>query len=815
MITELQTLAIAKNYRHGIGRDMDNRNVRFGSLFLWVIFCLQMTYSGFLLLGKIAVTLADKHALTRRGFHFFLPERELPIYALGILLALSVVAVSAALHRLGARSLFGSQLPFSSSSENLRLFLGLLNSILFSFTYLFLCNSVVCRISTVQNAANILLGVLFVSWLVTFTICCSEVRIRRFRAKLLERAHIHESGFTPPRASHSENSNFKDSPQTDNVFQFGRLGRLCFDVAIPILLFFIIYIPQANLITGSDFATEQLHHIDYFFMGPALAFAQGGALGTDVYCQYGVGYPVLFSLLTRFAPLTYSTFITFSVLYGWLYFVGVYLFLRILLKRVEWAAFGVLIALSLQLFHGVSSQHALWQYPSSTVMRSPCDIWFLFALLRHCQTKSRYWLYFAAIATGLAVFFETDTGVYLLLSFGAYLAISKFSDGKTEVGSAPLIRLADCLLCGAISLVTLGVGLWTASRGTLFNAAFFKGWLEVFRLYPSGISMLPLIASQEAICISFLFLLAYLLAAASNLHACILQSARRESPLLVAIALFGMCLLLQFIGRSHPFNLYHASIPLSLLLTWYGFQATSKLKNTIDSWVPDTKKVGSGNSKAVSVPLTKALVLILSAAIACLALGLLNNDAFRNYPNLLKTLTNPKAKEETFLLLPELNDIAIPLRLKEYAKDFHAATQDARKMTEGGKSVMFIVNNEPIYHLASGSKAPYRYAPLLPALMSKSMLRRVIIELEERPVDYAFIAPENEKGYSVDIGNIKDTRDSSLALADSIHSHYTFERNSGRFEIWKHNAARSADIESPSMPKSVSGNSRQNKNTRR
>ena len=319
--------------------------------------------------------------------------------------------------------------------------------------------------------------------------------------------------------------------------------------------------------------------------------------------------------------------------------------------------------------------------------------------------------------------------------------------------------------------------------------------------------MLPLIASQEAICISFLFLLTYLLAAASSLHACILQSARRESPLLAAIALFGMCLLLQFIGRSHPFNLYHASIPLSLLLTWYGFQATCKLKYAFDSWVSDKNKIVSGRSKTNSGLQTKAFVLIPATANVCLALGLLNNDAFRNYPNLLNGLTNPKAKEETFLLLPELNDIAIPIRLKEYAEDFHAATQDARRMTQEGKSVMFVVNNEPIYHLASGSKAPYRYAPLLPALMSKSMLRRVIVALEEKPVDYAFIAPENERGYGVDIGNIKDTHDSSAALADSIHSHYAFERNSGRFEIWKRKIDPGVGTNNPSVAKSVSGNS--------
>ncbi len=808
-------IATAKNCRHGIIRDMENRNLRFGSLFLWVIFCLQTTYSGFLILGKIAVTIADKRALTRRGFHLFIPERELPIYALGVLLALSVVAVSAALHKRGGKSLFSCHPPFPSNTENLRLLLGLLNSILFTFTYLFLCNSVVCRISTVQNAAKILLGVSFVSWLITFTICCNEVRLRRFRAKLMHRPEIQERAFTHSYAPGTDYPDFKASSQPESLFQIQRLGGLCLEIVIPILLFLIIYIPQTNLISGNDFATEQLHHIDYFFMAPVLGFAQGGALGTDVYCQYGVGYPVLFSILARVAPLTYSTFITFSVLYGWLYFVGVYLFLRILLKRVEWAALGVLIALSLQLFHGVSSPDVLWQYPSSTVMRSPCDIWFLISLLRHAQTKSRYWLYFAAIANGLAIFFETDTGVYLMLAFGAYLAISKISDAKTGDVSAPSIRLADCLLCGVITLFTLGAGLWVASRGTLFSAAFFTGWLEVFRLYPSGISMLPLIASQEAICISFLFLLTYLLTAASNLHACILQSARRESPLLVAIAIFGMCLLLQFIGRSHPFNLYHASIPLSLLLTWYGFQLTCKLKNAVVSWVSDNMKAESARSKTISCLQTKALGFIPTAAIAFLALGLLNNDAFRNYPNLLNALTNPKAKEETFLLLPELNDIAIPMRLKKYAEDFHAATQDARRLTQDGKSVMFIVNNEPIYHLASGSKAPYRYAPLLPALMSKSMLRRVIATLEERPVDYAFIAPENERGYGVDIGNIKDTHDSSAALADSIYSHYSFKRNSGRFEIWMRNIDPRFGTYSPAVAKSVSGNSRQNKNSGR
>ena len=68
-------------------------------------------------------------------------------------------------------------------------------------------------------------------------------------------------------------------------------------------------------------------------MAPAIGYLHGGALGTDVFAQYGVGWPTLHAALDSCWQLSYAHVFQVSLIYGCLYFIGIYVFLRLLVGQ--------------------------------------------------------------------------------------------------------------------------------------------------------------------------------------------------------------------------------------------------------------------------------------------------------------------------------------------------------------------------------------------------------------------------------------------------------------------------------------------------
>ena len=123
------------------------------------------------------------------------------------------------------------------------------------------------------------------------------------------------------------------------------------DLAAAALIFFVIYIPRTDLLAGSDFHLQSFHHWDFFAMGPAIGLLKGRAIVTQVYSQYGVGWP---HSAGEIGPICsawlWACVLKIAVLYGCVYYCGLYWLLRRLLTRPAWALAGVLIAARIQMF---------------------------------------------------------------------------------------------------------------------------------------------------------------------------------------------------------------------------------------------------------------------------------------------------------------------------------------------------------------------------------------------------------------------------------------------------------------------------------
>ena len=68
------------------------------------------------------------------------------------------------------------------------------------------------------------------------------------------------------------------------------LDLLCVAVVVG-----LVYIPRSWWagIMGLALHEDGLHHWNFFMLDPALSLRSGMALGTDRYCQYGVGWALL------------------------------------------------------------------------------------------------------------------------------------------------------------------------------------------------------------------------------------------------------------------------------------------------------------------------------------------------------------------------------------------------------------------------------------------------------------------------------------------------------------------------------------------
>src|SRR5579872_4127059 len=545
---------------------------------------LEAMYAAFLVWGAAPPRPAVSAGLTMLGASLYRPERELPIYALGIL---ATVAVA-----LGAARRGGVAAP-----DGVRAAWSVAVATVSACGFLVLCLAMPRQVSSAglpPICVLVLLAGLVAAWLAT--------------------ALLGRRG--PPawfRDALSEVDCKTVSP--DRIRAGAPLGAIDAIVAAGIIA--VVFVPNTAALAGLFYRLERLHHWDYFIVGPALGYMRGGSLGATVYSQYGVGFPALFALTALGMPRTYGNVVRAAVLLACAYYVALYGLLRALLRSRGWAILGLLLALDLQLFQGVELHEVLWRYPSSTVIRSPLDVLVLGSLLWDSRSKGGLPLATASLLAGLAVLLETDTGAYLAVAIGVYSVLTRVRARRPDL--RPLLRVAPALV--APGVVALLAGLEVAARGRALDGRFLAGWLEVFRLYPSGIGMLPINMFTEGILLSYIVIGLYLVVVC---RAAALWRAGRVTPanaVSAAIAVYGLCYLCQFIGRSHPFNLYHSCIP-AVILTALGLREVSRRAPAL---------LLDGRLAAVEWSRAAAPALLSAAT----AIHILSLHGFADYPNVL------------------------------------------------------------------------------------------------------------------------------------------------------------------------------------
>jgi hypothetical protein len=493
--------------------------------------------------------------------------------------------------------------------------------------------------------------------------------------------------------------------------------------AVPLFIILIVGVPPGRwrYLAGQFFGTDGCHHLNFFFMGPALSFAQGKAFGTEIYSQYGIGWPLLASVLSHFSVLTYGKLVGLEIVYGCVYYLTLFFLLRSCFKRELWAAFGVVLAIYWQMFSGMNSNELVWLFPSSTMMRHPMDVWFFLALAMQQRSGRTFWAVLAGLAAALGVFFETETGIYLLVTFLVYSVLQAgLAVGERRAAGAIAWLLTPLAFYSTVAVTLLPLLLY-ASRGALFTGVFWRGWVEALVAYVGeGVGALPIAELPDMPLICFVIIVTlYLGVITYALVRAWHQSVGPGTVLLASVAAYGLALQLLFVNRSHPFNLCHAAIPFAVVLTALLSQGCKALEPAVPH-------------SALPYALVAGLVLLLLA-----------KPEFQRYPSFLGSAFATIPSGGVSLRSNPADISGLPPDFEGYARGFQDLSSAIQSLAPDGKGVAILDLNDTILYSMSNASPWSRYAPLFPMALTQQSLDGIRDDLIAQAPKYVVTRGQN------------------------------------------------------------------------
>ncbi len=380
----------------------------------------------------------------------------------------------------------------------------------------------------------------------------------------------------------------------------------------------LVYVPNLNAVLAEVFIGEQAHHLDFFVMSPGWSCFNGGKPYVDVISQYGVGIPVIFANLSRIlGGFDYLTFLQVNMAFGIMYFILFFWVTRAWLGSTMLGFAAFLVCFRLQMFHyGVSP--LCWIYPSSTPIRFGLDILWLWLLWRHLQTGRGIFLILAALYSGFAVYFMTSTGIFIVVTFFAYLAgMLVLQSLRKEIIISPRLLAAAAV----IPVVSAFVFFWITLGGHVVSQTFWKNVIEYMSYFSNGRGALPIFESLKyrnywVALMALAVPLLYVATAVSVGIALWKEKVDRKYLFVVTIAVYGLVNYQYFVVRSAMTSYYINAVPFVLLCAFWADIAVK-----------------------CYMPAKKGKIYGLCAILAFYALA--TNHNYISYPNLFNFSRNP------------------------------------------------------------------------------------------------------------------------------------------------------------------------------
>lgn len=337
---------------------------------------------------------------------------------------------------------------------------------------------------------------------------------------------------------------------------------------LDIFFYALAFFATAYLVLDPDFISDRTHLA--FYLGPLADMAAGKTLLVNINAQYGVLVFYFLRFFFHLLPLGYVSFTLLGLSLILLQYFLFYLIARQLFSSHLFAAFclsGLLL-----LNHFLSLENFWAYYPSV----GPLRFGFIYVLVALVVLRNRKpsWerpvqVLEAAVAA-TAFFWSLEVAIYTVPAYAGLVLCE--SAGLAGVGTgfnwASLKRRLGWFLAGAF-LLGLFIYLYT-----FLNAHDWPHWgyyLDYPSAYRTGMGMIPTPGFGAwwipivVLYFSFFALLGFFFYGG--------KEARPPDLNVVALLTFyGITQFLYFLGRSHPNNLLHISMPAFLLLAYWLYQ---------------------------------------------------------------------------------------------------------------------------------------------------------------------------------------------------------------------------------------------------
>ncbi len=479
-------------------------------------------------------------------------------------------------------------------------------------------------------------------------------------------------------------------------------------IAIILLLTFV---PHIGYLTDKIYSIDRFFHFDYFVMSAGWSHLKGQTIFVDVNSNYSVGMAVFLSRLAcLFGKFDYSAMVTVVMLLGVLYWCVGFIFLRKWLGNMFLAVLGIFLAINLSMFHGGVAP-VVWRFPSATVIRHLFDLGVFFALLGHSRSEEKKYLWIASAFCAVGIAYMLDTGIYLTLSYFAYLSVQVIFKPlrKALLGS---ITDAGVLLCQmALPFAGAGVLLFCIQGPALLTHAYWQNTTEYSRLFLNGFGDLPVTyALEQHQYMAFAFgLLIPVFYTGSLIAAVTLIGQRyfkREHCLLVFFACYGILLYHYYIFRSGPTSYNAVIVPAVFLVAF---------------WL----KLVWNNIKALG------RIVLGAGLIVGLVCMFVFNPNFAQYPNIF---FNPKSH-----------------KVEHFSVDLKPDVMLIQRLTANNEAVPLISSFETKILMAADRKPFFYYFPFIYSVPFETMdfhgtemltvdrLKQTIGQLQEKKPMYVFV----------------------------------------------------------------------------
>ncbi len=424
-----------------------------------------------------------------------------------------------------------------------------------------------------------------------------------------------------------------------------------------------------------------------FYIAPAL-FSLGHRLvpGVDFLPQYGIGIGYFFSFLLRpTAGSTMANAVLATAALSLFYFASALLVLRRLYNSRAYAFVVVFFALLLT-FHTSMSALGVFLDPSGWPSRYPFLFLFVWLFARAVEGRRQAIdLAVAGMAAGLCMFWNTETGLYAIVSA---LVATLLLQGSIIVVLRNLLATA----CGAV--VAFAAFAAIAYGPGVFQPAFISGLFKPITVYAGGLGAIP-VAWYSRINLLYAVLSPLVGLATMGWSAAMILRKRTSHTRQTLIVLFllsmlGNCLMLKWLNMSFDSLWQINALPILAVMAWWIQLGLRYL----------SERLSTGRFRS-SVTVIKGSLLIVMLLFLSLVQDARNPAlfalrAFLIYPSfLVSTFTSMPATKWDTSKEASSDDIALILRC-----------------TSPGERVMIVSDTDWVYLLAA------RRPPKMPWLPS-------------------------------------------------------------------------------------------------